>query len=113
VAEKQNIPLKLKVMADYCSSGIWVIRQEGSFLHGMIHHDHLGLPPKLAQQFDEWIIDYTTLLEIPKVPFDTLAFNTKGRMLASALKHFLGPEWSVEYMPEREEGGIGPAEVIE
>ncbi len=89
---KPNAPLRLRVMADYGSSGIWVIGQIGPFRHGMIKHRSLGLSAELARRFDEWIDEYTSRLDPSRGALDVAAFNAKGRALAKDLKRFLGPE---------------------
>ncbi|HLV98931.1 MAG TPA: hypothetical protein VKT82_09665 [Ktedonobacterales bacterium] len=110
--KKKRGPLKLRVMAEYGSSGIWGIGQVGVFRHAMIRHLDLGLPPELAQGFDEWIAEYTSRLYESADAFDVLAFNAKGRALAAALKGLLGPQSYIEYLPETEDGSLGAAEVI-
>jgi hypothetical protein len=112
MTKKQKIPSRLRVMAEYESSGIWGIVQIGPFRHGMIEHQALGLPPELAQQFDAWIMEYTSQLESPNHPLDVASFNATGRALAEALKRFLGPAYEVEYLPQQEDGSLGAAEHI-
>lgn len=112
MAKKQNISPRLRVMAEYGSSGIWVIGPIGPFRHGMIEHHALGLPLELAQQFDGWIMEYASPLENPDHPLDIASFNATGRALAGALKRFLGPTCEVEYLPEQEDGSLGAAEPI-
>ncbi|MBO0795301.1 MAG: hypothetical protein J2P36_30785 [Ktedonobacteraceae bacterium] len=112
MAKKQNILPKLRVMAEYGSSGIWMIGQIGIFRHGMIEHHALGLPPELARHFDEWIMEYTSPLENPGHSLDVTGFNATGRALAAELKRFLGPAYQVEYLPEKEDGSLGAAESI-
>jgi hypothetical protein len=101
---------KLRVMAEYGSSGIWAIEPIGPFRHGMLPHEKLGLPPELARQFESWISLYWKRTE--PVPFDTVGFNAIGREAARQLKQFVGPETYVEYVPELPDGGLGPAEEI-
>ncbi|GHO68309.1 hypothetical protein KSC_072010 [Ktedonobacter sp. SOSP1-52] len=105
MAKKVNSPRKLRVMAEYGSSGIWD-RQ------GMIEHHAFGLPPELACHFDEWITEYTSPLENPGHPLDVTAFNAKGRALEAELKRCLGPKYQVEYAPEMEDGSLGVAESV-
>ena len=46
-------------MAEYSSSGIWVIGGGPKpFRHGMIEHATLRLPAALARRFDDWIEAY-------------------------------------------------------
>ena len=115
--------LKLRVMAEYESSGIWVIEQVGPFRHSGVDYDWLSLPPELAEQFRRWIITYWAYYdqamfdeEYPEFKgfiFDTESFNQEGRELAHQLKAHLGPECYVEFQPESNEGGgLGTAEII-
>lgn len=111
-------------MAEYESSGIWVIGHIGPFRHGMIGHSSLDLPPELSARFDRWITHYLACLEddypdtkdgypeLRDYTFDIATFNEEGRELARALKAHVGPECYVEFQPEAE-NGLGPAEVIE
>ena len=108
--------LKLRVMAEYASSGIWVIGQVGSFRHGGVGYEWLSLPQDLAQRFEQWIelywgrLDY---LEFAHINFNADEFNRAGRQLAKELKDHVGPEGYVEYIPELEDGGSGKAEIVE
>lgn len=102
---------KLRVMAEYDSSGIWMIRQMGVFRHGMVDHATLRLPPELARGFEQWIAQYEDQYENPE-GYDYIAFNAEGRRLAQALKRHFGEEASVEFQPETAEGSIGPSEEI-
>lgn len=110
--------MKLRVMAEYDSSGIWVIGQIGPFRHGMISHTDLGLPPELARRFDQWIEYYDarladTVPEYAHLEFNAEEFNRMGRALARELKALVGPECYVEFLPELQDGGMGNAEVVE
>jgi hypothetical protein len=100
--------LQLRVMAEYCSSGIWVIGKVGCFRHGMIEHSSLNLPPDLAQRFEQWIELYD---ENSATNFNLDRFNNIGRGLAKDLKNYLGIE-SVEFIPESIDGGIGETETL-
>jgi hypothetical protein len=104
----------LRVMAEYGSSGIWVIGQVGVFRHGMIEHGDLRLPGEVAERFGRWIAAYEDRLEDPPPPpFDYGAFNREGRALAEALKRHVGAGTYVEFLPETDEGtGLGPPEEI-
>lgn len=99
-------------MADYGSSGIWAMGPVGLFRHGMMEHEDLDLPAKLARQFDEWIMTYSARLGTPDQALDTVSFNSTGRALATELKRFLGSAYDVEYIPENEDGSLGEAENI-
>lgn len=104
--------LKLRVMAEYGSSGIWGIGQQGLWRHGMIEHSALGLPADLAQRFEQWIDFYDTRLADNN--FDTAAFNRVGKTLALELKTHLGAAVYVEFVPEFDGGnGLGEAEEIQ
>jgi hypothetical protein len=121
--------LRLRVMAEYSSSGIWVMKPVGPFRHGMINHKSLNLPAELAKQFNDWIEWYWDALGDPDRPsFDLPAevaqeyndwldwflgepvvsdiekFNAEGLRLAKKLKVFLGADVYVEFEPERING---------
>jgi hypothetical protein len=104
------LPKKLRVMADYGSSGIWVMEPVGPFRHGMIRHGSLGLPKELSSRFDEWIRLYWKRTE--ETPFDVNRFNQIGKALARELKQFAGPDVYIEFQPELPDGGLGSPEVI-
>jgi hypothetical protein len=108
---KARFPKRLRVMAEYASSGIWIVEPYGFFRHGMISHKRLGLPAELAAQFAEWIEWYWARLG--SGPFDLAAFNQKGRSLALALKAFVGPNTEVVFEPETDDRGLRPSEVIQ
>jgi hypothetical protein len=97
-------------MAEYCSSGIWVVGTRGVWRHGMVKHATLGLPSELAVRFCRWIEQYTQQLEGAKL--DVTAFNEEGRCLANALKAAMPPGTAVEFVPEKPDGGLGQAENI-
>jgi hypothetical protein len=102
-------------MAEYESSGIWVVGQVGAFRHGMISHQELHLEAELSNRFDKWIYSYFGALpyqEFAEIALDIDAFNAEGRELARLLKAFVGPDVHVEYVPETKTG-IGPSEVIQ
>ena len=95
--------LALRVMAEYSSSGIWVIGGgPGPFRHRMIEHAELRLPADLAQRFDAWVEAYETLDDA-----SAQAFNRAGLQLATELKQVLGSGVSVEFVTEAEGGGLG------
>lgn len=94
---------KLRVMAEYSSSGIWVIGGGPKpFRHGMIEHAALRLPPALARRFDDWIEAYGTLDDA-----GTTAFNLVGLQLATELKQVVGSGVYVEFVAEALGGGLG------
>jgi hypothetical protein len=94
----RRFPEHLRVMAEYGSSGIWVVKPFGLFRHGMIGHKKLGLPDDLAQEFRLWIEKYWRILDAP-AQFDAESFNVEGRRLAQALKAFVGSQTKVVYAP--------------
>ena len=106
-----RVPRRLRVMAEYGSSGIWVAEPLGPFRHGMVEHKKLGLPDDLALRFAAWIEAYWARAD--HRPLDVPAFNAEGRALATALKRFVGPDTQVVYEPELEDEGLGPPEIIE
>jgi hypothetical protein len=100
--------LQLRVMAEYCSSGVWVIGKIGCFRHGMIGHSTLKLPPDLIQRFEQWIELYEGN---SAANFNLAEFNNIGRGLTNDLKNHLGTE-SIEFIPESIDGGIGETEIF-
>lgn len=107
---------KLRVMAEYGSSGIWVIQPVGGWRHSMIEHGDLRLPLELSLRFERWIETYTDAyiqrLEDPVYVFDHEAFNAEGRALAQVLKRHVGSTIYVELQSETAEGGLNPPEEI-
>ncbi len=97
-------------MAEYASSGIWVIGQVGPFRHAMITWSALGLPADLSRRFEAWIETYWQWLDDE---LDLDKFNTDGRMLAQQLKQFVGPDVYVEFIPESRSDEPRKPEVIE
>ncbi len=97
-------PMKIRIMADYGSSGIWAFSDPPAqgFRHGMLEHQRLKLPKALSHAFDLWIQRYED--EAPKDLLDIDAFNVEGLRLATLLKQYLGPQRHVEYQGEHEEG---------
>lgn len=106
----KKFPKKLRVMAEYASSGIWVIEPVGPFRHYMIAPEALGLPANLAEQFADWVGYYWKRLEGGS--FDDAQFNAIGRKITKELKEFIGAETFVEYVPEMADGSLGVAEEI-
>jgi hypothetical protein len=105
--------MKIRVMAEYGSSGIWAFSDPPSkgFRHGMLEHHRLKLPKPLSDAFDLWIRRYED--ENLKDGFDSESFNTEGLRLATLLKHHLGPNRHVEYQGEDSDGSALAAVVIE
>ena len=102
--------LKLRVMADYGTSGIWADGATGSFRHGMIEHADLGLPAELAASFDAWIERYWERRQWSRL--DSESFNRTGRELAVQLKAFLGWGTGVPFQAELWPAGLGPEELL-
>jgi hypothetical protein len=107
-----RFPKCLRVMAEYASSGIWVVEPYGPFRHGMIEHRSLGLADDLARGFREWIDRYWKVLDAPE-EFDTQSFNEEGRRLAIALKRHVGPATKVLFASEAADGHRGVEEEVE
>ncbi|MDD5059454.1 MAG: hypothetical protein PHQ60_16475 [Sideroxydans sp.] len=105
--------LKIRVMAEYGSSGIWGFSEKGlgGWRHGMLEHRALKLPKELSDRFDAWIRIYED--QNPEGLLDTEAFNAEGMQLARLLKAFLGPNRHVEYQGEDKEGRLLQAIIIE
>lgn len=95
-------PKKLRVMAEYTSSGIWVIEQTGPFRHGGVSHETLSLPQELKDRFNDWIQLYDKNLE---GKLDLGEFDRIGLGLAQDLKKFMGSDVYVEYEPEKSDFG--------
>jgi hypothetical protein len=100
---------RLRVMAEYGSSGVWAAEQIGPFRHGMVRHSTLSLPDDLAARFEAWITRYWQRRESE---FDTALFNAEGLELARALKRHVGPQTEVVFAPEAEDGGLLPEQVV-
>ncbi len=95
--------VQLRVMADYCSSGIWATRA-GEPFHSMIEHSDLDLPASLAARFAAWQETFDC------DAYDEAAFDDEGRVLARELKRFIGPSVRVVYgIPDDEEEVSGAA----
>lgn len=103
-----KFPYKLRVLAEYESSGIWRSGPNGV---SEVKHEDLGLPPDLRGQFYKWIALYSRRLAEDDWNLDE--FNARGRSIAKDLKVFMGPEIAVEYIPELPSGDEGPPETID
>jgi hypothetical protein len=79
--------MKLRVLADVHSSGIWEIAPASSReRHIVIDYEELGLPQELADKFNDWIESYWKYVDDRKnFNFDT--FNQTGKQLAKELKN--------------------------
>ncbi len=111
MGSKRNRPYtRLRIMAEYGSSGIWAAEPVGPFRHGMLSHGELGLTVQLAARFDTWIDRYWQRLDDE---FDAILFNAEGLELALELKRHVGPATEVVFAPESEDGGLEPDRVVE
>src|SRR5437870_697333 len=109
---KPKKELRLRVMAEYASSGIWVMESIKPFRHGMVSHGSLNLPSDLAERFNGWIEQYYDNLGMDGVELDVKKFNAEGISLAREKKAFLGPDVYIEFIPEDENGGLGLSQEI-
>ncbi len=107
----KDLPKKLRVMADYSSSGIWVIVPTLGFRHGMIDYESLSLPEDLADRFRAWIKMYDNNLIDKHLNLEE--FDKIGLQLAKDLKEFLGTDTYVEYEPEKSDFGAAMMKVLE
>jgi hypothetical protein len=110
VRRQQNPFSRLRVMADFGSSGIWVAEPVGPFRHSMVRHSRLGLPEDMAARFEAWIARYWHRRE---AAFDTAGFNAEGLELARALKQHVGAGTEVVFAREAEDGGLLTEQVVE
>lgn len=111
--KRRPTPLKIRVMAEYGSSGLWGFRDQdsGPFRHGMLEYSALGLPDDLCDGFRRWIQRYED--DNLSHRLDHAAFNAEGLRLASLLKRCLGTNQHVEYQGESPEGGLLPSVMVE
>lgn len=83
----------VRLMADYCSDGVWNVRGAG------IDRDSLPISQDLKDGIERWCIDYEGSQFYQDtvdrtVDFDTAAFNARGEELATRLRTEL-PGWTV------------------
>lgn len=107
----KSLPKKLRVMADYSSSGIWVMESMLGFRHGMVDYGSLGLPEDLANRFKRWINIHDNNLSDKGLNLED--FDKMGLQLAKDLKKFLGTDAYVEYEPEKSDFGAAMMKVLE
>jgi hypothetical protein len=111
--------LKLLVLAEYGSSGIWEGERRAL---AEIEHEEIHLPTKLSYRFNDWI-DLFAASNLPPdmtvgssgsfdpVPLEE--FDAIGRQLARDLKTFMGPDVVVRYSPRIKQNIGDPPELIE
>jgi len=91
----------VKLMADYCSSGVW--GQDGV----SVEIDSLPIPFWLKTMITEWVAVYDrTGMDSD---FDDGTFTKLGRALAIKMKQNLPPYWMVVYYAE----DTGQREIIQ
>ena len=90
--------LRIQVMADYGSSGIWALPPS----RGMVRYEQIHLPNDLVRDFVKWI-EWFWIAQYDELDF--APFNSEGYTLALHLKRFLGEDVYVEYWPYTERGG--------
>ncbi len=85
----------VRVMADYCSDGLW--DKEGV----MMERDTLPITPTLAARHEAWCLLYeqSEPFRDGGAVFDYTAFSEEGRQIARAIKREL-PDWTVMYFDE-------------
>lgn len=98
---------KLKVNADFCSSGIW--NEAGH----MLDYDNLPVPldNELIDEFKRWIDYYDTCFEKDFSTFKpgkSEKLNQWGQELAVKLKEKMGSDWEITYQGEDESGDWDP-----
>ncbi len=105
-------PVKIRVLAEYESSGIWYVTPDGGV--GMLEHEDINLPQELSDKFYQWIALYFGRLT-PSIAavWDLDRFNNMGRQIAQDLKNFVGAEVTVEYVPELPSDKTGQPELVE
>ena len=89
---------KLKVCADFCSTGIWNFKTQS-----MIEFSELPISIELKERFDDWIWNYDTQFTSKKTYMLLKRFEKKhnkhGLQLAKDLKKEL-PSFEIYYLPE-------------
>jgi len=103
--------VKLRVMADFGSSGIWADGNVGPFRHGMVKAADMNMPGDLRESFEQWIQEFWVARDSPDT-FDSDKFNDMGRRLARALKSVIGSDTVVVYTPVEGVDRIGSDEQI-
>lgn len=102
----KHLGVKVRVMAEYGSSGLWGFSDgpAGAFRHGMLEHHRLKLPRELSDRLDRWILFYEDQSLLPQT--DVAALNAEGLQLAQQVQQHLGPTRHVEYQGEDQNGEL-------
>jgi hypothetical protein len=91
-------PAKIRVEAEYGSSGIWLSEPDGL---SMLDHEEIDLPKPLSDQFDAWIemCHQSISAKLDQKPpiWDSGTLDAVGRKLAKSLKRFVGHDVIVEF----------------
>lgn len=100
----------IKVMFDFCSSGIWNLKNGV-----MIDYDEINISKELEKNFETWIDETDTEHTDRETYFvkqnSEDIVNNRGRELARRLKREK-PEFTIYYVPEYYKK-IGPKELIQ
>lgn len=106
-----DAPKRLRVMAEFGSSGIFSAVNADPENRVMVPLDDLRLPADLRARFEHWMGIYWDMANSP-TSFDLGKTNDIGRQLAKALKAHVGSGTYVEYQPISITGARGRAEEI-
>lgn len=102
----------LKVMPEYCSSGLWDQSNEGIMT---ILSDHIPTTPEvvvLEQDIQNWNNKYDRDVrhDRPNPDFDWENFHKEGLMLAKKVKKIMGPNGKVIYFKEADHSSLEKSE---
>lgn len=92
------------VMADFSSSGLWILTERHIAAGGMIDYEDLSISKALEKEFESWIYAYEGLWynNYSSLKLDRLdKFNFWGRTLAIKLFEEI-PEINVWYLPQKD-----------
>ncbi len=106
-----DLPKRVLVMAEIGSSGIFDASGPDPESRTMLTHVQLGLPPDVRRRFEHWLGLFWDISNRP-TSFDLGKTNEIGRVVAEALKGFLGAAVVVEYQPISITGARGKVEVV-
>ena len=89
--------MRIKVMADVASTGLWDMDDRRD---RMIKYEELDIPKELELKIDKWIIKYGRMYRSKKVLTQKLfdSINKTGREIAKEIKA-LNNQHSVMYLP--------------